>query len=235
MADHTLKKIDTDIAHALESLSGMGKLVLHQLGEAMTIVEKCYMELGVSLDKLEDKLNERQVFIDRECTQFIALHQPSASDLRTILATMRIANELESVGQAACQIGRAGERIHKGGRKLVVALEPLMAEYRIAFQMLEMAIAAIAASDIKVAAKLVAEQLALHEACANVQAQILAGLVESQGANASSLDTSGIARTLLRVGELAQRIAAHVVYRVTGNDVRHADLATLEQVASQAH
>jgi len=235
MADHTLKKIDTDIAHALDSLNTMGKLVLDQLGEAMTLVEKCYLELGVSLDKLEDKVNERQVFIDRECTQFIALRQPSASDLRTILSAMRIAAELEIVGHAACQIGRAGERIHKGGRKPVAAMEHLAAEYRVARQMLEMAVAAISANDIKAAATLAAEMLTLYEAFASVQAQVLATLAESQGNNPSCLDALGIGRTLVRVGELAQRIAAHVVYRVTGNDVRHADLATLNQVADSAH
>lgn len=230
MADHILKKIDADAAALREHLMTMARQVGTQLADAMTLVEKCYLERGLAVDKLEDGINDWQTQLDRECTHFIVLHQPSASDLRTVVAVSRVAADLEAVGNAACRLARAGERIHKVSRKQVPASEGLTALHGKVSAVLQQATAAFQAGDVGAVGPVFQALTAVNEqrdALAGQLRNLIADTPDRLDAALAALDA---AKALSDAAQWAARIALHVVFMVKGVDLRHASQEQIDAV-----
>jgi phosphate transport system protein len=228
MADHILKKIDADITALRERIASMAGAVDTQWGDAMTLIEKCYLERGLAVDKLEERVDELHLQVDRECTHFIALHQPNAGDLRAVLGMSRIAADLEAMGNLACRAARAGERVHKHSRKQVPALAELMALHARAAGVLRASIAAITQLDGE-QALLAAQQVAAIQALAASLARQLRDML-AEGAERVDplLETMVIVQALADMAEAAGRAAGNVAFISRGVDLRHANAAQIE-------
>jgi phosphate transport system protein len=96
--------------HQLEDIRSrvleMGGLVEQQLTEALEALAKHDLGLAEKVATSDHKVDILEVRLDEECTEIIARRQPAASDLRLILAVIRIITDLERVGDEAEKIGR---------------------------------------------------------------------------------------------------------------------------------
>ncbi|MBV8465510.1 MAG: hypothetical protein JO218_06165 [Burkholderiales bacterium] len=229
MTDHILKKIDAEIAALRGRVLVLAEQVTAQLTDATTLLEKCYLERGVSVDKLEDKINELQVALDRECLQFIALHKPSAGDLRTAISMMRVVTDLEAIGNAVVFITRAGERVHKGVKREVPAIGDLNDAFALLKTMLQTAMQGFERIDPQTLLSLARHQRDLSQRVAAMRDTLADAVTEGGGNVKVHLDVIEIAHTTDIIGNLCQSIGAHVAFMVIGNDFRHASLAEIEQ------
>jgi phosphate transport system protein len=229
MTDHILKKIDAEIASLRSRVLALSEQVKAQLNDATTLLEKCYLERGVSVDRLEEKINELQVAVDRECLQFIALHKPSAGDLRTAISMMRVVTDLEAIGNAAVQITRSGERVHKGVKREVPAVTELNSTFVQLKTMLQAAIAGFERNDAQALIGLAREQHALAQRVDSLCSSLADAMAEGGNNVKVQMEVVDIARTTNNIGALCQSIGAHIVFMVSGNDLRHASVAQIEQ------
>ena len=90
----------------------MGTLVATQIQQAMQALITCNVELANEIINNDSEVDELDVKIDKLCQRIFALNQPLATDLRLIMASLKINNDLERMGDQAVSIAHRIEAIN---------------------------------------------------------------------------------------------------------------------------
>ena len=108
---HILTRYDEDLEAIRTRVLTMGGLVEEQIANAMKALREEDSLLGESVVTGDYQVNDLEVTIDEECTRIIALRQPTASDLRMVMAIVKTITDLERIGDEAEKIGRMAARL----------------------------------------------------------------------------------------------------------------------------
>jgi phosphate transport system protein len=164
-------------------------------------------------------INKLHVEIDDRCVKLLALHQPMAVDLRSIVAAVKINTDLERVGDLAVNIVEAGQRYlqHPPVKELIDI--PRMAT--LAQTMLRDALDAYVRRDLELAHSVLTADDRLDSLKSQVFRDLLSYMLGDQSTIEAALDLILISRHLERVGDHATNIAEDVIFMVTAKDVRH--------------
>jgi phosphate transport system protein len=164
-------------------------------------------------------INQLHIELDDRCFKLLALHQPMATDLRTIVAAVKINTDLERVGDLAVNIAEAARRYmeHPPVKELIDI--PKMAV--IAQSMLRDALDAYVRQDTVLAQQVLDRDDELDALKTVVFRDLLTVMLENQRTIEPSLDLILISRHLERVGDHATNIAEDVIFMVSARDVRH--------------
>jgi phosphate transport system protein len=167
----------------------------------------------------DQPVNDLHLEIDERAFTLLALHQPMASDLRAIVAAIKINTDLERVGDLAVNIGQAAERylLHPPVKPLIDI--PGMAE--LAQHMLHDALDAFVRRDIPLAQSVLDRDDELDDLKTLVFRDLLGHMLRAANTIEPSLDLILISRHLERVGDHATNIAEDVIFIVSARDVRH--------------
>ena len=164
-------------------------------------------------------INQLHIEIDDRCFKLLALQQPMAVDLRTIVAAVKINSELERVGDLAVNIAEAASRTlqHPPVKELIDI--PRMAS--IAQEMLRDALDAYVRRDTALAQRVLSRDDELDLLKTLVFRELIGMMVKDQSIIKASLDLILISRHLERTGDHATNIAEDVIFMVSARDVRH--------------
>jgi phosphate transport system protein len=91
----------------------MGGLVESQADNAVKSLLEANVELAEEVSISDYKINKMEVAIDEQCVQVIARNQPAASDLRLVIAVVKVITDLERIGDEAEKIGRYSIKLAK--------------------------------------------------------------------------------------------------------------------------
>lgn len=174
----------------------------------------------------DEPINQLHIEIDNRCFRLLALHQPMATDLRAIVAAVKINTDLERVGDLAVNIAEAGTRYisHPPVKKLIDI--PQMGD--IAQSMLRDALDAYVKRDTRLAHQVLNEDDRLDSLKTQVFRDLLTYMLKDQGTVEPSLDLILVSRHLERIGDHATNIAEDVIFMVSALDVRHHAPAPVE-------
>ena len=175
-----------------------------------------------SIDKVlhgDEPINELHVEIDNRCFKLLALHQPMATDLRAIVAAVKINTDLERVGDLAVNIAEAARRYatHPPVKKLIDI--PQMGD--IAQSMLRDALDAFVKRDTRLAHQVLNEDDRLDSLKTQVFRDLLTYMLKDQSTVEPALDLILVSRHLERIGDHATNIAEDVIFMVSARDVRY--------------
>ena len=167
----------------------------------------------------DEPINSLHIEIDDRCFRLLALHQPMATDLRAIVAAVKINTDLERVGDLAVNIAEAADRYatHPPVKKLVDI--PQMGD--IAQGMLRDALDAYVRRDTGLAQKVLDSDDQLDGLKTDVFRELLTFMLRDQTTVEPALDLILISRHLERIGDHATNIAEDVIFMVSALDVRH--------------
>ena len=98
--------IEPELQALKENLLDMLSMVKSQLETCIEAIEEENTSLAQKIKEDEKKINIQELAIDRDCENILALHTPVATDLRLVLATLKIANDLERIGDSAKSLAR---------------------------------------------------------------------------------------------------------------------------------
>jgi phosphate transport system protein len=218
--EHIVRNYQEDLEHLRARLLAMGGLAEERVRAAMQIIVSRDQGLLDGVLKGDEPINELHKEIDNRCFRLLALRQPMASDLRSILAAVKINTDLERVGDLAVNIAEAGRRYlqHPPVKPLIDI--PRMAE--VAQRMLREAIDAYVKRDPALAQAVLAQDDTLDGLKDQVFRELLTYMLQSPQTVEPSLDLILIARHLERIGDHATNIAEDVIFMVSAKDVRHA-------------
>jgi len=164
-------------------------------------------------------INQLHIDIDNRCFKLLALHQPMAVDLRSIVAAVKINTDLERVGDLAVNISEAARRYlqHPPVKELIDI--PRMAE--LAQDMLRDALDAFVRRDVTLAQHVLAQDDTLDGLKSRVFRELLTYMLKDSATIEPALDLILISRHLERTGDHATNVAEDVIFMVSAKDVRH--------------
>ena len=94
MVDHTIRAFDADLQQLANKIAEMGRLDGEQIADAITALLKRNTLLAERVIATDDRVDELQREIEEKAVTTIARRQPMAVDLREIVGTFRISNDL---------------------------------------------------------------------------------------------------------------------------------------------
>jgi phosphate transport system protein len=218
--------LERPIRHFQEELEGLQTRLLEMGGLAEERVRASIDGLvsrEVSLiDRVlrgDEPINELHMEIDNRCFKLLALHQPMATDLRAIVAAVKINVDLERVGDLAVNIAEAARRYvtHPPVKKLIDI--PQMGD--IAQAMLRDALDSFVRRDTHLAQQVLNEDDRLDGLKTQIFRELLTYMLQDPATVEPALDLILISRHLERIGDHATNIAEDVIFMVSALDVRH--------------
>jgi phosphate transport system protein len=213
------RHVDDELAVLQERLLTMGGLVEERVRKAMDALTRRDAKALAGVIEGDEAVNALHIEIDERAFTLLALHQPMAVDLRTIVAAIKINTDLERVGDLAVNIAEAAERYvrHPPVKPLIDI--PRMAA--IARGMLHDAIDAFIRHDTALAQRVLDRDDELDGLKMQVFRELLTYMLQDAQTIEPSLDLVLISRHLERVGDHATNIAEDVIFIVSARDVRH--------------
>jgi phosphate transport system protein len=213
---HFAEELET-LKHRLLAMGGLAEDRVRTAVRALTERDSASMADVIARDGDINRLHDE---IDDRCFKLLALHQPMAGDLRTIVAAAKINSDLERVGDLAVNIAEAALRYvtHLPVKPLVDI--PRMAS--MAQDMLHDALDSFVALDLRRAQAVLDRDDALDELKSQIFRELLTSMLGDPRTIEPGIDLILISRHLERVGDHATNIAEDVIFMVAARDVRHA-------------
>jgi phosphate transport system protein len=208
-----------ELDHLKQTLLAMGALVEDQIRRAMRALTDRDDVLAKNVIARDREVNTYDVEVDEKCVELLALHQPTAIDLRFITTAMKIVTDLERIGDQAVNIAQ---------RALELNLEPQLKPYidlpRMADQaqrMVKDSLDAFVARDTALARRVCADDAPVDALNHQIFRELLTFMMEDPKTIPRALRLILIARFLERVADHATNIAEMVIYLVDSKMVRH--------------
>lgn len=167
----------------------------------------------------DGEIDALEIEIEESVIRLLATQQPMARDLRLLAATMKIANDLERVGDHAVNIAQSAERLlaHRP-----IAPEPEIVEMaRQARRMLADALEAFVRADAPSAREICRRDDSVDALHHSVFRILLTHMMEDPHIIGAGMDLFLVSRNLERVADLATNIAEDVVFLVEGKTIKH--------------
>ena len=208
-----------ELDHLKQTLLAMGALVEDQIRRAMRALTDRDDVLAKNVIDRDREVNVYDVEVDEKCVELLALHQPTAGDLRFITTAMKIVTDLERIGDQAVNIAQ---------RALELNLEPQLKPYidlpRMADQaqrMVKNSLDAFVARDTELARRVCQDDAPVDALNHQIFRELLTFMMEDPKTIPRAIRLILIARFLERVADHATNIAEMVIYLVDSKMVRH--------------
>jgi len=167
----------------------------------------------------DTQIDRLEVQIDEAVHDLLSTQVPQLAVLRRVTTAMKIAHDLERVGDEATTISRRVIELGREPQLRQVEMIPRMAQ--MALDQLKEAIDCFVAGDSSRARELIPRDRALDQLNRNMLEELRRQMSEQGESVHRALALLVIARSLERIGDHAANIAEMVVYMCEGHDIRH--------------
>lgn len=226
---HLSTQFDTELTAVSTRVLELGGLVESQIRHAIYALAQFSTEAASQVIEAEARVNSMEVDIDRELSSIIARRQPTARDLRLLIAISKTTANLERVGDEAEKIARMVKSIIESGAARSLPSLELRVASDLASGLLRKALDAFARLDTTAAVAIMKEDNLIDLEFDGFVRKLITYMMEDPRTISASLDLLFLAKALERIGDHAKNIAEFIIYIVKGADVRH---TTMEQVES---
>lgn len=230
MADkHLSTQFDAELNALSSRVMELGGLVESQIRQAIYALAEFNADVARQVIATEDRVNQMEVDIDRELSSVIARRQPTARDLRLLMAISKTTANLERVGDEARRIARMVLSIvGKGGAARTLPANELRVAADLASAQLRKVLDAFARLDITAAVAIMKGDDLLDQEFDGFVRKLITYMMEDPRTISSSLDLLFVAKAIERIGDHATNIAEFIIYVVKGADVRHSPIENIE-------
>lgn len=227
---HLSTQFDSELSAVSTRVMEMGGLVEAQIHQAIYALSQFSVEVANQVSAVESRVNAMEVDIDRELSSIIARRQPTARDLRLLMAISKTTANLERVGDEAEKIARMVRAIIQSGGPRSLPANELRVAADMASGLLRKALDAFARLDTAAAVAILKEDDLIDEEFNGFVRKLVTYMMEDPRMISPSLDLLFMAKALERIGDHAKNIAEFIIYVVKGADVRHTSMEQIESV-----
>jgi phosphate transport system protein len=213
------KHMHRELAKIKEQTLSLGALVEERARMAVQAVENRDADLAQKIIDSDWEVDEMEIEIEEECLKVLALYQPVAVDLRFLVATIKINNDLERIGDEAVNIAE---------RLVVMAKRPPMTflfDYTPMAEkvqsMVKMSLDALVRLDVNLAFNVITMDDDVDAIQVQAYDRIKEAIKEFPDRVGYLINLLLVSRHLERMADHSTNIAEEVVYLIEGNIVRH--------------
>ncbi|CUA99681.1 phosphate signaling complex protein PhoU [Thiomonas bhubaneswarensis] len=218
---HLSSQFDAEINAVSTRVLEMGGQVESQLAQAIYALRHLDIEAARNVLQVEKRVNQMEVDIDGDIAQIIAKRQPTARDLRLLMAISKTIANLERAGDEASRIARMARDIVESGSSVAIGISDLQHASDLAIDQLRKSLDAFARLDEKAAVDIVETDRSIDDEFDGFTRKVITYVMEDPRAISTMLDMMFVAKAIERIGDHAKSIAEAVIYIVRGTDVRH--------------
>jgi phosphate transport system protein len=213
--EHTVSAYDDDLKSIARMVTEIGGLAERAVGDSVTALTRLDTDLARRVIASDRELDRLQREIEDKAILVIARRQPMASDLREIVGAMRIANDIERVGDLAKNIAKRAVAINGvfPHKQLINGVEHLC---EIALQQLKMVLDAYASHDDQAAGAVRQRDDEIDALYTSLFRELLTYMMEDPRNLTFCIHLLFCAKNIERIGDHATNIAESVHYVVTG-------------------
>jgi phosphate transport system protein len=213
--------IEPELQALKENLHDMLSMVKEQMEKCIRSIENKDTDLAKKVLQDEKKINIQELAIDRDCENILALYTPVATDLRLVLASLKIANELERIADSAKSLGKVlGKDVSKKQYKWMADLN-IIAMMEVLVAMLTDMGNALRKEDTTPALKAVKKDATLNKYFKKAVKTSARLIIENPDDAKDILTLLFMVRNLERSGDLTKNIAEEIVFQIEARVVKH--------------
>ncbi len=229
---HLSTQFDAELSGISTRVLEMGGMVESQVARAVRALTDFSPELASTVLSIEERVNATEIEIDRDLSTIIARRQPTARDLRLLIAISKTIANLERVGDEAARIARTVQRLVNSGvsSRMRLPVSDLAHECDLAVGQLRTALDAFARLDVDRAVEVLKADDLIDREFEGLLRKLITFMMEDARTISSSIDLVFVAKAIERVGDHAKNIAEQIIYIVKGTDVRHNSIDTVESL-----
>lgn len=227
---HTVRRFDGEMTHLHDLVLQLGRGVVSQIEQAVATLQN---EDPVAARKVIDRdqeMNQLDVQAEEELIKLIAKRQPMGRDLRELITVNHMVRDLERVGDQARKIAQLTVHFYDNDAsppngqivRDIISMSAFVGE------MVATAVTAFDSLDLDKALVVMRRDLDLEAEFRSSLRRQSTFLFEDARSVGHVIDVVLALRALERIGGYAKNIGGYVVFLVTGQDVRHDSLETVE-------
>ena len=227
---HLSTQFDAELSEISNRVLEMGGLVESQVAQAVYALTNFSGETASLVLERELRVNSMEVEIDRDLSAIIARRQPTARDLRLLIAISKTIGNLERIGDEATRIGRTVQRLMNSGvsSRLRLPVADIAFGANLATAQLRKVLDAFARLDVGRALEVLKQDDEIDKEFDGLLRKLITYMMEDPRTISSSIDLVFVAKAIERVGDHAKNLSEQIIYIVKGTDVRHHTVAAVE-------
>ncbi|RTL32250.1 MAG: phosphate signaling complex protein PhoU [Burkholderiales bacterium] len=229
---HLSSQFDVELSGISTRVLEMGGLVEAQVAQAIYALTHFSGETASQVLEGEERVNQMEMDIDADLSTIIARRQPTARDLRLLIAISKTIGNLERVGDEAARIARTVQRLINTGvsSRLRLPVSDVSFEASLATASLRRALDAFARLDTQTALEVIKSDNEIDAEFDGLMRKLITYMMEDPRTISASIDLVFVAKAIERVGDHAKNLAEQVIYIVKGTDVRHNTPEAVESI-----
>ena len=218
---HSDRHYEEELRQLQARILEMGGCVEKQIASALTaLVERNDDVARATIDR-DHTVNRMDVDIDELCIRLLALHQPTARDLRLITTGLKITTDMERIGDMAVNVCERALELNREPQLKPFIDIPRMAD--VAQQMLRESLDAFVREDVDLALKVCRDDDIIDDLNDQLFRELLSYMMEDPKTVTRSIRLLFVSKYFERIADHATNIAEMVVFMVKGKSIRHLD------------
>lgn len=226
---HISQQFNNELEDIRNRALAMGGLVEKQVENGLRALLDGDSELGEQVALADHQVNAMEVELDEACIQVLARRQPTASDLRLIVAVIKVITDLERIGDEAEKLGKLSTKLATTDQVPVYRKE-LRHLGELVKSILSSALDAFARMDVNAAITTAERDKDIDAEYESLSRLLITHIMDDPSQVKHALRIAWCARALERIGDHSVNLCEYVVYLVKGKDIRHTEF---EQVQSE--
>jgi phosphate transport system protein len=227
---HLSSQFDSELTSVSSQVMELGGLVESQIRQAIYALSQFSVEVANEVSAREARVNAMEIEIDRDLSSIISRRQPTARDLRLLIAISKTTANLERVGDEAEKIARMVRSIIDSGAPRSLPSLELRVAADLASGLLNKALDAFARLDVSAAVAILKEDDLIDKEFDGFVRKLITYMMEDPRMISPSLDLLFLAKAIERIGDHAKNIAEFIIYVVKGEDIRHSSMEKIESL-----
>jgi len=228
---HLSSQFDAELNSISTNVLEMGGLVESQLHQAVYALVHMSLESALQVEENENRINQMEVSIDHEIISTIGRRQPTARDLRFLMAISRTTQNLERAGDEVARMARMVKSIIETGSPRNLPISELRLAADLAASLLRKSLDSFARLDTQMAVSIIKADDQIDDEYNGFLRKLITYMMEDARKISPSLDLLFLAKSIERIGDHAKNIAEQIIFIVKGEDVRHTPVDKVESVA----
>lgn len=230
--DHISREFNEELEALKTNLMTMGGLVEKQIADAMNGLLSGNADLASQAVKSDLHTNEWDLSIDELCAKIIARRQPTAGDLRMVIAVNKASADLERIGDEASKIGRHAEMLVEEGESPAGYAETRHISTLVR-DMLNQSLTAFARYDAELAYQVAKKDREVDQEYTSAMRSLATYMMEDPRSITRVMSIIWVLRSLERIGDHSQNICQHLIYLVKGVNVSHSTMKEIKKTVRE--